>query len=295
MGTRPTPVTAAERAVAAVVGSGTRLACVLGHPVRHSASPQIHTAAFAAVGLDVVYLAFDVAPSDLPAAVAGLRALDAVGVNLTVPHKEAALDLLDVRSAEVDRIGAANTLWWEDGRLHGDNTDATGLAPVLRHDCGLEHGDPVVLFGAGGAARAAAVALGRAGARVEVVARRPEAAAAVAALVSASGGSVAPAGTRPRVVVNATPLGLAGEALPERFMQLDADQVALDLLYGPHDTPFLAAARERGARAVDGLGMLVGQAAGSFERWTGVPAPRDVMTAAAQTALGRRGQPVSRG
>lgn len=283
----PPRLTARERAVATVVGSGTRLAAVLGHPVRHSVSPQIHSAAFAALGLDVVYLAFDVAPADLSAAVAGLRALDAVGVNCTVPHKEAVVALLDERSDEVARIGAANTLWWQDGRLHGDNTDAAGLAPVLRDDCGLRPGDPVVLFGAGGAARAAAVALGRAGAAVEVVARRAEAAEAVATLVTANGGSLAAPGTRPRLVVNATPLGLAGEPLPDRFMRLDPDQVALDLLYGPRDTPFLAAARERGAHAVDGLGMLVGQAAESFERWTGLPAPRDVMMAAARRALGR--------
>lgn len=259
--------------------------CLLGHPVDHSVSPQIHAAAFAAAGVDAVYLAFDVDPADLAAAVAGLRALRFAGANITVPHKEAVTELVDARTPETQAVGAANTLYWEEGRLVADNTDAAGLQAVLE-DLSVRSGDGVVVFGAGGAARAAAVALGRLGARVEVVARRDDAAADVAALARRMGADVGRVG-EPRMVVNATPLGLRGEVLPARFMDVSAGQIALDLVYGPADTPFLAAARRRGADAHDGLAMLVAQAARSFERWTGVPAPVAEMHAAAWAALGR--------
>lgn len=264
----------------------TRLVCLLGHPVAHSVSPQIHTAAFAASGLEAVYVAFDVEGRQLGAALAGLRALGFLGANVTVPHKRAVLDLADETTPEADAVGAANTLYWRTGRLVADNTDATGLQAVLDEELGVSPGTPVVLFGAGGAARAAAVALGRLGARVEVAARRRDAGLEVAALARAMGAGSGPV-DEPVLVVNATPLGLHGEALPERFMGLHAGQVALDLVYGPEDTPFLAAARAGGAAAHDGLGMLVAQAAASFERWAGTPAPVDVMGDAARAALGR--------
>jgi shikimate dehydrogenase len=266
----------------------TRLACLLGHPVAHSVSPAIHNAAFAALGLDAVYLAFDVEAAALPSAVAGLRALGFVGANVTVPHKLAALELADRRTAEADAVGAANTLFWDGDALVADNTDARGLEAVLRDDVGLRPGDAVVLFGAGGAARAAAVALGRLGADVQVDARRPDAARAVAALAGEHGGRLSEAAA-PRVVINATPLGLHGEALPDRYLRLGPGQVALDLVYGRADTAFLAAARAAGARAFDGLGMLVAQAALAFERWTQRPAPREVMERAARAAVERSG------
>lgn len=264
----------------------TRLACLLGHPVAHSASPQIHTAAFAAAGVEAVYVAFDVSPDDLPAAVAGLRRLGVLGANVTVPHKRAVLALVDARTPEVDAVGAANTLWLDGGALTADNTDAPGLRTVLERDVGLRAGDAAVIFGAGGAARAAAVALGRLGARVRVEARRGDAARTVTRVAEAAGATTgAEADGIPRLVVNATPLGLHGEALPDRLMRLSADQVALDLVYRRGSTPFLHAARRAGAAAHDGLGMLVAQAAWSFERWTGLPPPVEAMTRAARAAL----------
>lgn len=262
----------------------TRVACLLGHPVAHSASPQIHTAAFAAAGVDAVYVAFDVSPEDLPAAVAGLRRLGILGANVTVPHKRAVLALVDARTPEAAAVGAANTLVLDGGALTADNTDAPGLRTVLERDVGLRPGDAAVIFGAGGAARAAAVALGRLGARVRVEARRAAAARAVSEVAEAAGATTGAAGA-PRLVVNATPLGLHGEALPDRFMRLSEDQVALDLVYRRGSTPFLHAARRAGAGAHDGLGMLVAQAAWSFERWTGLPAPVENMARAARAAL----------
>lgn len=268
------------------VTASTRLLGLLGWPVAHSLSPQLHAAAIAAAGLDLVYLAFAVPPDGLPAAVAGLGALGAVGVNVTVPHKQAVLAFADEVTPEATQVGAANTLLWRDGRLTADNTDAAGLGEVLR-SLAVGAGDPVVLFGAGGAARAAAVALGRAGAQVEVVARRPEAARAVDAVLRDAGATVGRV-ARPRLVVNATPLGLHGEPLPARLTDLGPGQIALDLVYGPEPTPFLREAAASGARTESGLSLLVAQAALSFARWTGLPPPVEVMRRAAAAANGRK-------
>lgn len=263
------------------------MVALLGQPVAHSASPALHNAAFLAAGIDAVYVAFDVDADRVGDAVEAVRALGLLGANVTVPHKRAVWERADDRTPEAELVGAANTLFWDAGRLVADNTDATGLTRVLERDVDLREGDEVVLFGAGGAARAAAVALGRLGAAVEVVARREGPRVEVASLVGQAGGRAASA-QRPRVVVNATPLGLGGEALPERFMSLGPGQVALDLVYGSADTPFLAAARQRGAEAIDGLGMLVEQAELAFARWTGMPAPADVMGRTAREVLGQR-------
>lgn len=276
--------------------AATRTVVLLGHPVAHSRSPQIHTAAFAAAGIDAVYVTADVPPARLPEAVAAVRALGWLGANVTVPHKQAAAGLVDALTPEAELVGAVNTIFWSDdrggARLMGDNTDASGLVRVLEEDVRLRPGDTVEIFGAGGVARAAAVAAGRVGARVRVSARRPEAAASVAALAASAGAQVRPPvdedvgvqpGTvRPRVVVNATPLGMHGEALPDDYMRLEPDQVALDLVYADEPTPFVRAARSRSARAFDGLGLLVAQAAGAFERWTGRAAPYEEMARAAR-------------
>jgi shikimate dehydrogenase len=236
--------------------------------------------------VDAVYVALDVEPARVTAGIEGVRALGFLGANVTVPHKRAAWQAADARTAEAELVGAANTLYWEGARLVADNTDADGLRQVLTGEARLRAGDEVVLFGAGGAARAAAVALGRCGATVEVVARRAAPREEVARIVARAGGE-ARSVERPRLVVNATPLGLAKEPLPERFMALDDDQVALDLVYGPEPTPFLAAARARGAGAIDGIGMLVGQAALSFSRWTNLDPPFDVMQRAAEELVAR--------
>lgn len=256
---------------------------LLGHPVAHSVSPQIHNAAFAAAGIDAVYVAMDVVPQRISQAVAAVEAMGLLGANITVPHKRAVFLAVPRRTDAAERSGAANTLYFDDGLMTADNTDVEGLWRVFT-DLGLAADDNVVLFGAGGAARAAAVALGPIGARVEVVARSDEAARQIQSLAEEAGAAGAGEG-EPRLVINATPLGLQGETLPERFMRLQEGQIALDLVYGRRDTPFLAAARAGGAAAHDGRGMLVAQAAASFRRWTGVEPPIQVMAAAAEKAL----------
>lgn len=273
---------------------GPRDLVLLGHPVAHSRSPAIQTAALAALGLDRRYRAIDVPPSALAEALGLLDDAGVRGGNVTVPHKLAVIPACDRLTDEARLVGAVNTLTWErDGIrvLEGHNTDALGLGRALAEDVGALTGARAVLVGTGGAARAAAVALTRAGARVTVAGRRAEAASELADVVARLGGPtdvvdladaelLAARVAAARIVVNATTLGMHGEHLPAACEALGAGQVAYDLVYGV-TTPFVAAARAAGAAAHDGLGMLVHQAAAALERWTGVAAPVGVMRAAA--------------
>ncbi len=273
--------------------AATRLLALLGHPVDHSRSPRIHAAALEALGIDATYLAFDVEPADLAEAVRGLRAIGALGANVTVPHKEAVMAHLDAVEPDARAIGAVNTLVREGARWIGANTDAAGLVRALA-DAGFDAaGAGVRVIGAGGAARAAVVGLAHAGAaRVVVAARRLERAEALArslALpvpVDAVRLDASPAHDDVDLLVQATSATMhaePGEALA-RALSLDtlpAHATVIDLVYAPLETAVLRAARARGLRAVDGLGMLVHQAALSFERWTGVVPPLGAMRAAA--------------
>jgi shikimate dehydrogenase len=278
----------------------TRPVVLLGWPARHSLSPVIHNAAFTAHGLDLVYLVAPCPPERLDGVVDALGTIGAVGANVTVPHKRAVLERCDVLTDEAALIGAVNTLAWTAEGLVGDNTDATGLRDDLAALVRPELGERFVVLGSGGAARAAAVAVGRLGGSLTVAARRPDAARELANLGARAGAQsaqgidlaavevLADATDAARVVVNATPLGMHDEPLPEPLMGLRADQVAYDLVYDPSETPFLRAAAAAGAGAHHGLGMLVGQAAASYRRWTGRDAPLEVMVAAAQRALAAR-------
>ncbi|HEX9695613.1 MAG TPA: shikimate dehydrogenase [Actinomycetota bacterium] len=274
--------------------AATRVACIIGWPAARSLSPVIHNAAFAAAGLDWVYVAFGVAPDGLAPAVAGIRALGIAGANVTMPHKQAVLSLLDDVSPEAARIGAVNTIVNDDGRLTGYNTDGAGFMNFLTLDAGVDpSGAGVLLLGAGGAARALAFALAEAGARVTVAARNQDAAARVAA---AAGGTAAAwderadAARAATVIVNATPVGSDGAGPVVDAEAIAPGATVVDLIYAPASTPLLAAAEARGAAAFNGAGMLIHQAALSFERWTGTPAPldamRDAMRAAAKSASG---------
>lgn len=274
----------------------TRPVVLLGWPARYSLSPVLHNAAFREHDFDLVYLVWPTLPEDLAGAVAQLAKAGAVGANVTIPHKAAAYALCDGLSDEARLVGVVNTLTFTPAGVHGDNTDAVGLRDALVTDVGLPPGARVVVLGTGGAARAAVVAAGRLGALVTVVGRDGEAASKLA-LLSVEAGAVRADGHRlgdtdvahavgaADLVMNATPLGMSGEELPEPFMALRAEQVAYDLVYDPAETPFLRAALEAGARAHHGLAMLVAQAAASYERWTGQPAPTGVMSAAALGAL----------
>jgi shikimate dehydrogenase len=282
-----------------VITGATRVAAVIGQPVRHSLSPTILNAAFAAAGLDWVYTAFEVTDGRGADAVAAMRTLGLGGLSVTMPHKAAVGAAVDDRTSVAAELGAVNCVFWRGDRLVGDNTDGAGFLDSLRVDRGVEvAGRRCVVVGAGGAGRAVARALGRAGAAEVVVVNRSPAPAARAAELAGAPGRV---GTGADVaaadlVVNATPLGMgdvagAGNApLPVDPAALRAGQVVVDLVYHPEVTPLLAAAAAQGATAVNGLGMLVHQAAHAFARWTGDEAPVDAMVDATRRELARRAQ-----
>jgi shikimate dehydrogenase len=284
----------ADRAGPPVTGA-TQVAGVIGSPVRHSLSPVLLNAAFQAAHLDWVFAAFEVPEGAGRAAVAAMRTLGLRGLSVTMPHKAAAYEAVDERTPVADDLGAVNCVFHRDGRLVGDNTDGPGFVDALTIDEGVElRGRRCVLLGAGGAGRAVARALGVGdAAEVVVVNRSPEPAQRAAELAGAVGrvgdhGDVAGA----ELVVNATSLGLAGSPA-EGELPLDADllhagQVVVDLIYHPVETPLLAAARARGAVAVNGVGMLVHQAAHAFARWTGEAPPLREMATAIRHELGRR-------
>ena len=269
---------------------------VLGWPLRHTLSPVIHNAAFRALGLEWVYLAWPVRPEDLEAAVGGLRALRAKGANVTMPHKETVIQYLDHLSGDAEALGAVNTIQVIGGELVGHNTDVDGFTDFLTGDVGYDAvGRRVLVLGAGGAACAVVKALGDLGAvEIIVAARNPERGAAVAAIAKAHTGAAASSVkwdratalvARVDAVINATPLGMGSEeALPGA--QLSSAQLVVDLVYSPPSTPLLDRARAAGAAAWGGLGMLVCQAAASFRIWTSQDPPAEVMSAAAIRAIG---------
>jgi shikimate dehydrogenase len=256
---------------------------VCGWPVAHSRSPQMHNAALAAVGLhDWRYLRLPLPPELFAETVRALPAAGFRGVNVTIPHKHAALALADRASDAARAIGAANTLTFEDGAIEADNTDAPGLLAALPRD---PAGSRALVLGAGGAGRAAAWALARAGAEVTVWNRTPERARVLAADLGVR--AVTSPGAAD-IVINCTSIGLkdgddAFKALPLEADSLSAGSLVVDMVYRAGGTQLLEAARTRGASVVDGLEILASQGAASFERWTGQEAPREAMAEAATT------------
>jgi shikimate dehydrogenase len=257
---------------------------VCGWPVAHSRSPAMHNAALRATGLDGwEYLALPLPPPLFAETVRALPAVGFRGVNVTIPHKQAALALAGSASPAAQAIGAANTLTFEpDGAILADNTDAPGLLEALREQRIELAGRRALVLGAGGAARAAVWALVGAGADVEVWNRTPARAAALARELGARHAAVPGAA---EIVVNATSLGLDHnidlfKAIPLKADTFEAGSCVIDMVYGSGETRFLEAARSRGARVIDGLEILVAQGVASFERWTGKMAPRQAMRGA---------------
>jgi shikimate dehydrogenase len=269
---------------------GGRFAGVLGWPLEHTLSPAIHNAAFRRAGIDCTYLAFEVPPEDLAAAVRGLRALGVYGANVTMPHKERVADLLDEVTGDAAVLRVVNTIAPLSGRLIGHNTDVAGFTAVLTDDAGYSpEGRRAVVLGAGGAARAVVKALGDLGAAsIVVVARDPERATWVQEIATAaeavSWERAQEAAAAADCVVNATPLGMEGEH-PLPGADFRPGQLVYDLVYRPPATPLVESARAQGADAWGGLGMLVHQAAASFRIWTGTEAPIEAMSAAALHAI----------
>lgn len=275
-----------------MLSGDTRVAAVIGHPVRHSLSPAIHNAAFAALDLDWAYVAFDVAPDATAGAIEAVRTLGIGGLSVTMPHKDGAARAVDRLTADAEALGAVNCVVpLAGGDLLGANTDGAGFLDALRLDQGVSpDGRRCVVLGAGGAARAVVLALVGAGAReVTVVNRTPERAAEAVALAGAIGRVGPPEVTADaEIVVNATPVGMDGTASPLPGAHFGAGQVVIDLLYHPAVTPLLERAEADGATVANGLGMLVHQAAHAFTHWTGVEAPVAAMAAAARRGIEER-------
>jgi shikimate dehydrogenase len=286
----------------ASAGPGLRLVGVIGSPIAHSLSPLLHTAAFAALGLGTTWrsLAFEVPPGHAADALAAMRRAEISGLSVTMPHKADVAPLVDERTEVANRLGAVNCIVNRDGALLGSNTDGEGfVAALLRGATFTPAGKRCLVIGAGGAARAVVLALSDAGASQVAILNRTSSRAVAAAALAGSVGRVVPEDERARLeavrsadlVVNATPFGMAG-ASPEGAAVpwlvtpalLRAGQVAADLVYAPRPTPWLVEAAAAGAQSVDGLGMLVHQAAAQLELWTGEQAPVEAMWRAAEAA-----------
>ena len=263
----------------------TRIVGIIGDPIEHSRSPQMHNAAFAKAGLDYVYVPFHVRPDDLADAIAGFKAVNVVGINVTLPHKQAVIPYLTSISREAELIGAVNTLTFVDGEIHGDNTDAPGVLKALVEDGDMPVpvDEDVVVLGAGGSARAVVVALALAGvASITIANRTVEKAISLAEEM------------QQKTDIPMHGMGLADARLPDAVRQgmllintatasmdptqpllvsadwLQPNSIVYDIVYTPPVTSLMKAAAERGCRTLGGIGMLVHQGAIAFEKWTGV-------------------------
>ncbi len=264
-----------------MIGPRTQLCGVILHPAGHTRSPAMHNAAFARLGIDAVYVALDVAPNGLGAALVGARALGFRQLAVSIPHKEAVMAHLDAIDAIARRIGAVNTVTRDGEHLVGANTDWLGVVRALERETTLAGRDAVVL-GAGGAARAAVFGLLERGARVQILNRNRERAEHLAAEMGASGagGLDALAGLPCDVLVNTTSVGLREDTSPVIATAIPKSAVVLDAVYDPPRTRLLCDAESRGARVIEGKWWLVHQAAEQVRLWTGSEAPIEEMVAA---------------
>jgi shikimate dehydrogenase len=296
------------------INASTRLCAVIGSPIRHSASPAMHNAAYAALGLNWRYLAFEVDPKNLRAAIEGAKAMGFAGLNLTVPHKLLAVEMVDVLDESAKIWGAVNTIRFEgrdakgqwlplrdfekdsptEIRSQGYNTDAEGLAVSLEQDLDFQlAGTKVLLLGAGGAGRTAALKFADEGVtELFLVNRTQSKAEAVAVEIKKQFPAVNVVLGYPKtevdLLVNATSLGLkADDASPldEKQFSLKQTRAVYDMIYKPAETKLLAAAKAAGCKTANGIGMLVHQGAKAFEIWTGQSAPLDVMRRAAEGSV----------
>jgi shikimate dehydrogenase len=270
-----------------------RVAALIGSPVGHSLSPAIHQAAFDAAGVDWTYVAFDVAPGRAAEAVDAMRALGLAGLSVTMPHKHDVAAAVDRLDPAADVLGSVNTVSWEGDELVGSSTDGAGFVASLADDGVDVAGAAIVVIGAGGAARSVIDAIGRAGAAsIRVVNRTVERAESACALAT-----VAEVGTSDdigdaHIVVNASSVGMGVDPataslddLPCDPSQLHDTQVVVDLVYHPLRTAWLRHAEQAGGHTIDGLGMLIHQAALQQQAWLGQLPDIGVMRRAAESAL----------
>jgi shikimate dehydrogenase len=268
------------------INAATRLCAVFGSPIRHSASPAMQNAAFAALGLNWRYVACEVDPKNLREAIAGAKAMNFAGINLTVPHKLLAVDMVDALDASAKKWGAVNTILFNEKGATGFNTDADAIVTSLREDLKIElRGAKVLLLGAGGAGRTAALKLAVENvAELFLVNRTRSKAEEIAGEIQSQFPGVKVVVGHPKsdldLILNATSLGLKTDdasPLDENLFPLKSARAVYDMIYRPAETALLAAAKKAGCKTANGLGMLLHQGAKAFEIWTGQAAPLEVM------------------
>lgn len=280
----------------------TKILGVFGHPIAHSLSPVMHNAAIRALNIDYIYVPFHVLPENLPKAVEGIRAMEISGINVTIPHKEHVIEYLDEVSENSMQIRSVNTIINVNGHLKGDTTDGPGFLRSAEAAWGKFDGCKVLLLGAGGSAKAVAFALARIGCEIVIANRTNERAVELAGVL----GKVFSTGkfrvveldsqalgdeiSRADMVVNTTSVGMHPDVggIPISPDLLRPNLLVYDLVYNPARTRLVVEAEKRGASAITGLKMLVYQGALSFEMWTGLEAPVDVMEEEAVKVLGVR-------
>ena len=277
----------------------TRVCGIIGDPIEHSMSPVMHNAAFEVLGLDYAYLPFRVRREELPEAIAGIRALNLVGLNVTLPHKVSVIPLLDKLDPLAERMGAVNTIVNESGGLAGYNTDAPGFLQALLSK-GIEpEGRKIVILGAGGAAKGISFILAEAGANLVILNRTLSRAEELASQIAQyyhkkleamalSEENLSKALNGADVLVNTTSMGMVPgvDQTPVPAKLLKSDMTVFDIVYNPLETRLLREAKAVGARTIDGLDMLVWQGVLAFEKFTGQKAPFEIMKGAAIKALG---------
>ncbi len=280
----------------------TKIVGIIGDPITHSRSPQIHNAAIDALGLHYVYVPFHVQPDDLGAAIEGFKAANVVGINVTIPHKQNVMPYLDEISREATLIGAVNTLIFKDGAISGENTDAPGFLQAMEEE-GLDvpQGGSVVVIGAGGSARAIVVALALAGVQTICITNRTVSRAVALAtdLSEKTGVSIYGIGLddsklsdavgTSQLIVNTASTSM--DVLHPLLIDpewLEPQSIVYDIVYTPPETRLLRAAAEKDCHTIGGLGMLVHQGAIAFERWTGVNPPVEIMRQALQGAFDQK-------
>jgi len=283
-----------------MISGKTAIYGIFGHPVKHTFSPGMHNTAFKILRLDACYVPFDVAPSALGDAVKAVRALGVRGLNITVPHKEQVIPYLDSLSEEARLVGAVNTIEVLEGKLVGHNTDGRGFLRSLKQDARFTYKNKTFLIiGSGGAARAVGFSLAISGAAklflFDIDQRKAGSLAgdirkrAGADARAISGKDLAEAARAADCIINATPLGLKStDQLPIPRDLIQKRHLVCDLVYNPPKTPLLQLAKQKGARCLPGIGMLLYQGVIAFEIWTGEKAPQNHMKAALQKQLRER-------
>ena len=269
----------------------TKLTGIIGYPLSYTLSPLIHNIAFEKLGLNWWYLPLTVKEKDFPHAIPGLRALGFVGANVTIPYKEKVVEWVDIMDEEAQMIKAVNTLHFKDGTVMGYNTDGQGFLLSLRESGFNPKNNEVLVAGAGGAGKAAVFSLAKAGSKyIAILNRTPRRARAlkkallekfptVEVDVISFEDDLSRIFSRVKLVINATPVGTGSEkdevSLP--VDNLTSKHIVYDLIYSPPETPLLREAKKKGAKTINGLEMLLQQAAASFEIWTGVKPPIKAM------------------